>query len=51
MVFIVTGNTLYVVETFVGRIDVCSFDGLHRTSVLSDGLVNPRGIALDPTRG
>ena len=45
------GNNLYIVETLVGRIDVCDFDGQHRSNILSDGLVNPRGIALDSTKG
>uniref|UniRef100_H2YAY1 EGF-like domain-containing protein n=1 Tax=Ciona savignyi TaxID=51511 RepID=H2YAY1_CIOSA len=45
------GNNLYVVETKVGRIDICNFDGSHRTGVVTNGLRNPRGLALDPTKG
>lgn len=46
-----SGNNLYIVESSVARIDVCDFEGSHRTSVVSTGLRNPRGIALDPTVG
>nr|XP_026695954.1 low-density lipoprotein receptor-related protein 2-like isoform X2 [Ciona intestinalis] len=45
------GNNLYIVETKVARIDVCNFDGSHRSSVLTEGLRQPRGLALDPTKG
>ena len=44
-------NNLYIVETEVSRIDVCSMDGVHRASVITDGIEKPRGLALDPTKG
>ena len=44
-------NNLYFVETRVSRIEVCSLDGVHRSSVITDGIQNPGGLALDPTKG
>ena len=45
------GNNIYVVETEVSRIEVCSMDGKHRASVITDGIEQPRGLALDSTQG
>ena len=45
------GNNIYVVETEVSRIEVCSMDGRHRASVITDGIERPRGLALDSTKG
>ena len=45
------GNNLYVVETEVSRIEVCTMDGKHRASVVTDGIEKPRGLALDSTQG
>ncbi|CAK8674679.1 unnamed protein product [Clavelina lepadiformis] len=44
-------NNLYIIETLVSRIEVCNFDGSHRSSIITDGIKSPRGLALDPTKG
>ncbi|XP_077869877.1 low-density lipoprotein receptor-related protein 2-like [Saccoglossus kowalevskii] len=45
------GNKLYVVESYIGQIDICEMDGSLRAPLLTEGLNQPRGIGLDPTEG
>ncbi|KAL8183430.1 UNVERIFIED_CONTAM: Low-density lipoprotein receptor- protein 2 [Gekko kuhli] len=44
-------NKLYIVETSVNRIDMVNLDGTSRVTLITEGLGNPRGIAVDPTVG
>lgn len=44
-------NTIYFAESSAHRIDVVSYDGLHRSALISLNLTSPRGLALDPSVG
>jgi Low-density lipoprotein receptor repeat class B len=44
-------KNIYWTDSGRDRIEVVRFDGTNRKSLVSDGLVNPRGIAIDPIRG
>lgn len=42
---------VYFAESFASRIDVTTYDGGIRCSLISSNLSNPRGLALDPREG
>lgn len=42
---------LYVLEATMERIDMCSFDGGNRVTLVAENLQSPHGLALDPTVG
>ncbi|XP_043910917.1 low-density lipoprotein receptor-related protein 2-like [Protopterus annectens] len=42
---------LYIVESYVDRIDICELDGANRLTLIAENLNNPHGLALDSTVG
>lgn len=42
---------MYFAESFASRIDVTTYDGDKRCSLISSNLTNPRGLVLDPRVG
>ena len=42
---------MYFAESSASRIDVASYDGSHRASLISANLTSPRGLAVDPSMG
>lgn len=44
-------KNLYWTDSGFDRIEVSRLDGTNHKTLFSDGLVNPRGIAVDPVRG
>ncbi|XP_047139272.1 low-density lipoprotein receptor-related protein 1 isoform X1 [Hydra vulgaris] len=44
-------KNVYFAESSAKSIDVVSYDGKMRAPLISDGLVSPRGLAVDPKKG
>ena len=44
-------KNVYFSESSANRVDVSSFDGKKRASLISSGIHNPRGIVIDPRFG
>jgi DNA-binding beta-propeller fold protein YncE len=44
-------KNLYWTDSGLDRIEVSRLDGTNRKLLVSEGLVNPRGISVDPIRG
>ena len=45
------GRNLYWTDTGIDKIEVSTLNGSSRKVLISENLDEPRGIALDPTRG
>jgi len=44
-------KNMYWTDSIHDRIEVARLDGSHRTVLFDEGLINPRGIVSDPSRG
>lgn len=45
------GSNVYVVDKTGRRIDVVSIDTGHQRGVVTDGLINPSSVVVDPASG